>query len=104
MLREDLGSALSTAGVRVASRSSVVEMGAAANARAGTQLGVDAVVEGSVRSVGSKVRIHVELVSARTRFQIWSGTFTSSGAEILAGDQATMTDIAGQLRAKMASK
>src|SRR5207247_2324853 len=38
-LPEDLGTALAATGFRVASRSAVAEMGAAANARAGSTLG-----------------------------------------------------------------
>lgn len=101
-LPEDLGGALASSGLRVASRSSVLEMGAGASAHAAATLGVDAVVEGSVRTVGGRYRIHVELVRAKSRFQIWSGTFTSDGDAILSGDATTANEIAGQLKAQAA--
>jgi TolB-like protein len=103
-LPEDLGGALASAGFRVASRSSVIEMGAGASARAGAMLGVDALVEGSVRTVGGHYRIHVELVGAKSRFQIWSGTFTSAGDAILSGDATTVKEIAGQMRAQAGAR
>ena len=41
----------------------------------GNALHVDAVVEGSVRTSGNRMRITVQLVSARNGFQIWSERF-----------------------------
>ena len=54
-----------------------------------------------VRTVGGRYRIHVELVGAKSRFQIWSGTFTSAGDAILSGDPATANEIAGQMKAQV---
>src|SRR3954451_22597563 len=96
--RPGFGSRRAAAAFRVARRSSVMKRGAGASARAGAMLGVDAVVEGSVRTVGGRYRIHVELVGAKSRFQIWSGTFTSAGEAILSGDATTVNEIAGQMK------
>ncbi len=97
-LPEDLGAAIARTGLNVASRSSVLQLPAADARSAGAQLGVDAVLEGSVRSYGSKFKVHVELVSTRTGFQIWSETFTAEGEDLLGGEQKTAAEIAQRLR------
>jgi len=103
---EELAGALSKAGLLVASRSSVLELGSqAAGPRAvGSQLGVDAVLEGTVRSFGSKFKVRVELVNTRTGFQVWSETFTADSTDLLGGEQKTATEIATQLRQALAAK
>jgi serine/threonine protein kinase len=103
-LTEEISSALSAAGFSVASRSAVLELGSAPDPRkAGEHLAVDAVLEGSARSVGNKVRIHVELASTRTRFQIWSGTFTAESQELLGGERQTAKQIAEEIRQALRS-
>jgi serine/threonine protein kinase len=103
-LPEELGSALTRTGMRVASRSSVLDLGSGAKAReVGAQLGVDAVLEGSVRSYGSKFKVHVELVNARSGFQIWAETFATEGEDLLSDEQKTAAEIANQLRQTLAA-
>ena len=98
-LPEDVGSALSKAGFQVASRASAVQMGTAADVRAAAMAqNIDAVLDGNIRVQGSSVRIYVELVDARTGFQIWSGTFTSEMAALLSGPSVAADQIASQLR------
>lgn len=104
-LPEDLGGALSRRGLSVAARSSVLELGSASHARTlGTQLGVDAVVEGTVRSYGSKFKVHIEIVSTRTGFQIWSGTFLAAGDDVLGSEQKTAAEIATQVQSFLAGQ
>jgi len=104
-LPEELGSALSKAGLQVAARSSVVELGSAVRARdMGAQLGVEGVVDGSVRSFGDKLKVHVELVSTRTGFQVWSETFTVEGEDLLSGEQKTAAQITAQLQQALAAQ
>jgi serine/threonine protein kinase len=99
-LPEELTSALAKAGLQVASRSSVAELGASLRARdVGAQLGVDSVLEGNVRSYGSKVKVYVELVDTRTGFQKWSGSFTAEADDPLASEQKLAAEIAAQLQA-----
>ena len=98
-LPEDVGSALTKAGFQVASRTSAVQMAAAPDARGAAQAqNIDAVLDGTIRVQGSSVRIYVELVNARTGFQIWSGTFTTEMAALLSGPSETADQIASQLR------
>lgn len=44
----------------------------------GTALGVDVIVEGSVRHAGDRVRVTAQLVDAKTDLQLWSGNFEES--------------------------
>jgi serine/threonine protein kinase len=104
ILEEDIGAALARSGLHVPSRGSVLALGVSSDPRlAGGQLGVDAVLEGSVRSQGNKVRVHLELISTRTGFQLWSQTYTIDAAELLSGGQAPSADMAGHLRSALDS-
>lgn len=104
-LPEELTSALSRTGLQVASRSSVIELGTSLRARdLGAQLGVDGVLEGNIRSYGSKVKVFVELVDTRTGFQRWSGSFTAEIVDPLASEQKLAADIATQLHEAAASR
>jgi TolB-like protein len=99
-LPEDVGSALTKAGFQVASRTSAMQMATAPDARAAAQAqNIDAILDGTIRVQGSSVRIYVELVNARTGFQIWSGTFTTEMASLLSGPSPAVDQIASQLRA-----
>jgi len=100
-LNEELGGALASVGLRVMPAMSVRERGAAGPRAMGEQLGVDAVLEGSVRSYGSKFKVHVELTSARTGFQIWTGTFTVEGEDLLNSEQRIAAEIAAQIRGSL---
>jgi TolB-like protein/tRNA A-37 threonylcarbamoyl transferase component Bud32 len=100
-LNEELGGALASVGLRVMPATSVRERGASGPRAMGEQLGVDAVLEGSVRSYGSKFKVHVELTSARTGFQIWTGTFTVEGEDLLNSEQRIAAEIAAQIRGSL---
>jgi len=101
-LPEELDGALARAGWRVASRRGV-GAGQSDPRALGAELGVDAMLEGSIRSYGSKFKVHVVLVSTRTGFQLWSGTFTTDAADLLAGEQKTASDIAAEMRQALAA-
>lgn len=99
-LPEDLSSALSTAGLQVASRRSVTELGPGATARnIGEDLGVDAVLEGTVRSSSDGLRIYIELVNVRTQFQIWSGTFSADA--MATADRTIAPEITSRIHAAL---
>ena len=104
-LSEDLGGALSRAGLRVASRSIALGLPETTDPRiVGSQLGVDAVLEGSVRSTGNKVRVHIELINSRTGFQIYSETFTAEVDELLGSEPKTANEIATKLRGALTTR
>jgi eukaryotic-like serine/threonine-protein kinase len=55
---------------------------------AGRALGVQVVVEGSLRRVGDALRIHVRLVTVEDGFQLWAKRFDRKAAEFLSvGDE-----------------
>jgi len=102
-LSEDLGTALSAAGFHVASRERRAVAGAEASARElGAQLGVDAVMQGTIRTFGSKFRVHVELASVRTGFQIWSETLTADASDPVAATEQLAPQIANHVHEALA--
>lgn len=77
-IAEELISALSRLpGLRVMARtSSFAFKGTHADAREiGRRLGVEAALEGSVRTAGDRVRIAAQLIDVKTGFQLWSETY-----------------------------
>ncbi len=96
-LTEDLDAALNRRGLRLASRAAIA--GGGDPRTVGAQLGVDAVLQGTVRSFGDKLRIHVELVSTRTGFQIWSDNVTTDAGDPLSAADTAANQIADAVRA-----
>jgi TolB-like protein/tRNA A-37 threonylcarbamoyl transferase component Bud32 len=101
-LAEELGTELARAGLRVVSASSAQDLAPQSGVRGVSQLGVDALLTGSVRSYGSRFKIHVELVNARTRFQIFSDTLTAVAEDPLEAEQKTAGEIRARLQAALA--
>lgn len=88
--------------LRVAARTSSFSFGGG-NADIKTiarALNVDAVVEGSVREDGNRVRIVAELISASDGFQIWSDSYDRDLTNIL----ALQDDIARAISAALSNK
>jgi len=86
-IAETLISALSSVqGLDVAARTSAFSFrGKNVDAREiGRQLGVAAVLEGSVQRAGDRLRISAQLVKASTGTNLWSQTFDRSSADIFA--------------------
>lgn len=50
----------------------------------GSRLGVDALLEGSIRKAGSRLRITIQLIDARNGFQLWSERFDRELNDIFA--------------------
>ncbi len=102
-LPEELDRALSRTGWRVLSRASVQGLGPSPKPiDIGAQLGVDAVLEGSVRSFGEKLKVHVELVSTRNGFELWSETLSVGAEDLLGGEQTAAAQIAQEMRQALA--
>jgi adenylate cyclase len=82
-------------GLRVASRTSSFQYkGRAADVREiGKALGVGAVLEGSVRKSGDRVRINAQLVSAADGYHLWSESFDRLLEDVF----ATQSEIAQKL-------
>ena len=86
--------------LRVTSRSSVMAFKGARKTvpEMARRLRVDAVVEGSVRRVGNRVRIGVQLVRARTDKNLWGSSYERDLGDVFALQSDVAQAIAGQIR------
>jgi TolB-like protein/Flp pilus assembly protein TadD len=64
----------------------------------GRKLNVAAVLEGSVRKAGERVRITTQLINTVTGYHLWSQTFDRDLKDILALQTEIATEVAGALR------
>ena len=67
---------------------------------AGRELGVDVVAEGSLRRVGSLVRISLRVITVEDGFQLWAGRFDRPAGEVLAVADDAASAIAAALAAE----
>lgn len=65
------------------------------------QLGVDAVVEGSVAVAGQKIRIRVQLVNAASEQHLWAESFERELRDIVALHAEIAHEIASQVRTRL---
>jgi serine/threonine-protein kinase len=65
------------------------------------ELGVDAVVEGSVAREGNHLRITAQLVEAKTDRHLWAQTYEASLRDVLVIQRGAVRAIAGELRARL---
>ena len=81
---EVAGSLSRLSGLRVAARSSAFQFKGrnVAAPQIGKELGVAAVVEGSVRRMGDQVRITAELVSATDGLSLWSDSYEKTADQV----------------------
>ena len=92
------------ADLKVISRTSVMQypVGAARNLREiGRALGVAHVVEGSVQRIANRVRVHAQLIDARTDAHLWAETYDRDLADVFAIQSEIANKIAEQLRGKL---
>jgi TolB-like protein/DNA-binding winged helix-turn-helix (wHTH) protein/tetratricopeptide (TPR) repeat protein len=91
-------------GLRVTSRTSVMRFkGASAGVpEIGRQLGVDAVVEGSVQRDGGRVRVTVQLIHAATDSHLWAKEFDGTMQDVLDLQRRIALAIAGDISSKIA--
>jgi TolB-like protein/Flp pilus assembly protein TadD len=87
-------------GLRVVSRTSAFEFkGRAENIRRiGEQLGVNAVLEGSVRKSGDRLRITVQFVNVADGYHLWSERFDRRMQDVFDVQEEIATSIAKMLR------
>jgi TolB-like protein/Flp pilus assembly protein TadD len=92
--------------LKVISRTSVMQYrgaGAAHNLREIAQaLGVENILEGSVRRVGNRVLVTVQLIDARHDRHIWAERYDRTIADSIGLQGELATEIAAALRAKLA--
>ncbi len=92
-LTEELISVLSQVrGLNVIARTSVTPYKSAPRsvAQVGAELGVDTVLEGSVRKAGNRIRITLQLIDVLTQRHIWASTYNREIDDVF----AVQTDIA----------
>jgi adenylate cyclase len=103
-MTEELISVLSKiAGFRVISRTSIMKYRDTSKSAAeiGKELGVNTLLEGSVRKSGAKVRISVQLVDTLTEEQIWSDDYNRFIEDIFSIQSDIATMIAASLKVKI---
>jgi len=70
----------------------------------GRQLGVEMVVEGSVRKAGDLLRITAQLIDTSTGAHVWSETYDRRMADVFAIQEEIAQAIAGQLLPRFAAR
>jgi serine/threonine-protein kinase len=90
-------------GLRVISRTSIMQYKHAPKTlpQIARELSVDAVVEGSVRRDGDRVRITAELIEARTDQHLWTESYDRNLSDILGLQSQVAAAIAREIRAKL---
>jgi TolB-like protein/DNA-binding winged helix-turn-helix (wHTH) protein len=88
-----------TATARMASRTSVMRYkGTRKSVREiGRELGVDALVEGTVTRSGDRVRITAQLIQTATDMHLWAETYERDASEVLRLQREVATDIANRI-------
>ena len=69
-----------------------------------SELGVQTVLEGSVRRAGNRVRITAQLIDAQTGYHLWSETYDRSLEDIFAVQDEISSSIVRALRIALASE
>jgi TolB-like protein len=102
-IQDDVLTNLSKIGdLKVISRTSVMPYrGKASNAREiGKTLGVGAILEGSVRRIGNRVRVNVQLINAETDEHMWAEDYDRDLTDVF----AIQTDLAQQIVRELQAK
>jgi serine/threonine protein kinase/tetratricopeptide (TPR) repeat protein len=104
-MTEEIINALTGIGdLRVAARtSSFAFKGRDADVRRiGQELGVQTVLEGSVRQAGRRIRITVQLVDTESGYQLWSERYDREMEDVFAVQDEIARAIAGRLKVRLA--
>jgi TolB-like protein/Tfp pilus assembly protein PilF len=103
-IQDDVLTNLSKIGdLKVISRTSVMPYrGKASNVREiGKALGVGSILEGSVRRIGNRVRVNVQLINAENDEHIWAEDYDRELTDVFAIQTDLAQKIANELRAKL---
>src|SRR5689334_14710675 len=103
-IQDDILTNLSKIGdLKVISRTSVMPYrGKTSNVREiGKALGVGAILEGSVRRAGNRVRVNVQLIDANTDKHLWANDYDRDLTDVFAIQTDLAQKIAGELQAKL---
>jgi TolB-like protein/DNA-binding winged helix-turn-helix (wHTH) protein len=88
-------------GLRVAGRTSSIAYAEEDSRSIGEILNVDAIVEGSIRKEGSRVRITAQLTHAADGFTIWSDSYNRELENIFEMQEEIATSVAGALGVRL---
>jgi serine/threonine-protein kinase len=105
-IQDDLLTNLSKIGdLKVISRRSVMEYrGQAHNIREiAKALGVSSILEGSVRRIGNRVRVNVQLINATTDRHVWAEDYDRDLTDVFAIQSDLAQKIANELQAKLST-
>jgi TolB-like protein/Tfp pilus assembly protein PilF len=103
-IQDDVLTNLSKIGdLKVISRTSVMPYrGKASNVREiGKALGVSSILEGSVRRIGNRVRVNVQLINAENDEHIWAEDYDRDLTDVFAIQTDLAKKITGELQAKL---
>ena len=103
-ISEELSNRLAqVAGLQVAGRSSSLSFKDknATIAEIGKTLGVDSVLEGSVRKEGDRLRVNVQLSKASDGYQLWSQTYDRKLTDIFAVQEDIAVAVVDSLKLKL---
>jgi eukaryotic-like serine/threonine-protein kinase len=104
-LTEELITSLSQVkGLRVAARTSSFQFKGRNPdiSEVGRKLDVGAVLEGSVRKSGNRLRISAQLISVKDGYQLWSNSYDRDLADVFAVQEGIARSIVGALRVRLA--
>jgi serine/threonine-protein kinase len=90
--------------VGVVSRTAVLSMEGGTTEDIARNLGVQAVMEGSVFRAGDEMRINVQLVEPSTLRHIWTGTYERNVSDVLAAQEEVVQTVATELGAALTSE
>ncbi|MGB8583602.1 MAG: winged helix-turn-helix domain-containing protein [Candidatus Sulfotelmatobacter sp.] len=90
-------------GLRVTSRTSVMRYkgGTKTVPQIGQELGVDALIEGTVERVGNRVRIRVQLIDAATDRHLWARSYDHELKDVLLLQSTAAHDIATEIEGQV---
>jgi TolB-like protein/Tfp pilus assembly protein PilF len=105
MTDELIGSLAQISSLRVISRTSAMQYKASRKAlpQIAKELGVDAVVEGSLARSGQQVRITAQLIEAKTDRHLWSQDYRRQAHDILTIQSEVARAITREIRLKLSS-
>ena len=87
---------------QVVGRASAAQFGAESDPReVGRKLGVDYLLEGSVRSDAGRVRVNASLIQTKDGMRLWSETFDRNLEDILEIQSSIGQAVAGELRRRL---
>jgi len=90
--------------VGVVSRTAVLRMEGGTTEDIASNLGVQAVMEGSVFRAGDEMRINVQLVEPNTLRHIWTGTYERNVSDVLAAQEEVVQTVATELGAALTNE